>query len=194
VSGRSEEDFFFSLVGKSRGFTHVMRNAERMRPWWIEADYSYKIDRYAGPGWMLIGDAVRFVDPVFSSGVDVALFSALYGYQAITEAWSTGDEAGPFSAYARRVGDGIDIWYELIETFYRLQELVTRFVTRSDYREKMFRALQGNPYLPETQSRARAALDAMHESFDRIMADPQNLMRPWALDPARSDIPDVRQN
>jgi len=181
VSGRSEEEFFFSLVGRSRGFTHVMQEAERIRPWWIEADYSYKIDRYAGPGWMLIGDAVRFVDPVFSSGVDVALFSALYAYEAILSAWRTGDEASAFSAYQHRVGDGVDIWYELIETFYRLQSLVSRFVTNPRHRERIIRTLQGNPYDPETQSRARLLLDDMNETFDKVMADPGNLLRPYAM-------------
>jgi FADH2 O2-dependent halogenase len=181
VSGRTEEDFFSSLVRRSRGFTRVMENAKRIRPWWIEADYSYKIDRYAGPGWMLIGDAVRFVDPVFSSGVDVALFSALYAYQAITESWRTGDEAGPFSAYQRRVGDGVDVWYELIDTFYRLQSLVSRFVTNPRYREQIIRTLQGNPYDPDTQARARALLDVMNATFEKVMTDPENLLRPYAM-------------
>jgi 1H-pyrrole-2-carbonyl-[peptidyl-carrier protein] chlorinase len=180
VSGRSEEEFFYSLVRRNRGFTQVMEKAERIRPWWIEADYSYKIDRYAGPGWMLVGDAVRFVDPVFSSGVDVALFSALYAYEAITQSWRTGDESTPFSAYEHRVGDGIDIWYELIETFYQLQSLVSRFVTNPIHRERIIRTLQGNPYDPDTQARARALLDVMHASFDKVMADPGNLLRPYA--------------
>ena len=60
-----------------------MKDAERIRPFWIEGDYSYKVDRFAGPGWLLVGDALRFVDPIFSSGVDVALFSALYAYETI---------------------------------------------------------------------------------------------------------------
>jgi flavin-dependent dehydrogenase len=181
VSGRSEEDFFYSLVRRSRGFTHVMRKAERIRPWWIEADYSYKIDRYAGPGWMMIGDAVRFVDPVFSSGVDVALFSALYASEAIQKSWESGDEATPFSRYERRVSDGVDIWYELIETFYQLQSLVSRFVTNPIYRERIIRTLQGNPYDPDTQARARALLDDMHVTFDKVMSDPDNLLRPYAM-------------
>ena len=49
-------------------------------------------------------DALRFVDPVFSSGVDVALFSALYAYEAITKGWATGDETSAFDAYERREG------------------------------------------------------------------------------------------
>ena len=62
-SGRDEEEFFQSLVGRSRNFDAAMSDAERIRPYWIEGDYSYKIERYAGPGWLMVGDALRFVDP-----------------------------------------------------------------------------------------------------------------------------------
>ena len=71
-SGKSHEEFFYGMVKRNRTFTDAMKNAERSREWWIEGDYSYKVDRFAGPGWMLVGDALRFVDPIFSSGVDVA--------------------------------------------------------------------------------------------------------------------------
>ena len=37
-----------------------------------EGDYSYSMSRFAGPGYLMIGDAARFVDPIFSSGVSVA--------------------------------------------------------------------------------------------------------------------------
>ena len=39
-SGRTEEEFFDSLVRRSKPLSHNMRNAERIRPWWIEGDYS----------------------------------------------------------------------------------------------------------------------------------------------------------
>src|SRR5205823_5549594 len=128
-SGQDEDNFFSSLVKRSRQFTHVMQDAERIRPYWVEGDYSYKIDRFAGPGWLLVGDALRFVDPIFSSGVDVALFSSLYAYETLTEAMRTGQEERPFAEYQRRVETGVDLWYELIDTFYKLQNLVTRFAS-----------------------------------------------------------------
>jgi FADH2 O2-dependent halogenase len=184
-TGKSHEEFFYSLVQRNRTFTHAMKDAVRVRPWWIEGDYSYKIDRFAGPGWLLIGDALRFVDPIFSSGVDVALFSALYAYESITESWTTGNEEGPFEAFQRRVETGVDIWYDLISSFYKLQELVTRYATRRGWREEIVRTLQGNPYLPETQDRARRLLGAMNDSYKKVLADPHNLMRPWAMDPDR---------
>ena len=182
-SGKSYEEFFYSLVGRSRAFTHVMEDAERVRPWWIEGDYSYRIDRFAGPGWLLVGDALRFVDPIFSSGVDVALFSSVFAYETLKQSWETGNEERAFASYQDRVETGVDVWYDLISMFYKLQNLVTRFATSPRWREVIVRTLQGNPYLPETQARARTLLAAMQEAYERVMKDPSNLLRPWAMDP-----------
>jgi FADH2 O2-dependent halogenase len=158
-----------------------MRNAERIRPWWIEGDYSYKISRLAGPGWMMVGDALRFVDPIFSTGVDVATYSATFAYEAIEATLKGGSEQDALDAYARRVGDGVDAWYDLIALFYKLQNLFTIFAVRKRFREKVVRILQGNLYMPESLQRAREMIDVMEESYERIMNDPSNLLRPGAL-------------
>lgn len=81
------------------------------------------------------------------------------------------------------MGTGVDVWYDLISTFYRLQNLLTRWATSPRRRELIIRTLQGNPYLPETQERARTLLAAMQESYEKVMATPGNLLRPWAMDP-----------
>ncbi len=166
-AGKEPGEFFDSMVRRNRTFAYAMQDAERIRPWWIEGDYSYKIDRFAGPGWMLIGDALRFVDPIFSSGVDVALHSAQYAYGAITKAWETGDEPAAFEAYQQQVTEGVDVWYDMIEAFYRLQNLLSWFAVRRRWKEAIVGALQGNPYAPETQARSRVLLDAMNESYER---------------------------
>jgi flavin-dependent dehydrogenase len=184
-SGKSYDEFFHSLVQRNRTFTHAMQDAERIRPWWIEGDYSYIVDRFAGPGWLLIGDALRFVDPIFSSGVDVALFSSVFAYETIKRAWETGDETGAFAGYQDRLETGVDVWYDLISSFYRLQNMVTRYATSPRWRETIVRTLQGNPYLPETQARARSLLAAMNESYEHILQDPGNLLRPWIMDPQK---------
>jgi 1H-pyrrole-2-carbonyl-[peptidyl-carrier protein] chlorinase len=182
-SGQDHEEFFYGLVERNRTFKDAMKDAVRVRPWWIEGDYSYKIDHFAGPGWLLIGDALRFVDPIFSSGVDVAMFSAKYAYETIVQALKTGNEAKPFEEYAKRVETGVDTWYDLISMFYKLQNLLTRFATSPHRREAIIRTLQGNPYIPETQMRARKLLADMQNSYDIVLASPGNLMRPWAMDP-----------
>jgi len=183
-SGRSHEEFFDSLVGLNRSLKHVMRDAKRIRPWWIEADYSYDTDRLVGPGWLLVGDSLRFVDPVFSTGVDVAMFSANYAFEAIDAVLRGGqDEDVALKEYARQVGDGVQAWYDLIALFYKLRNLFTAFAVRRRFREQVIRILQGNLYQPESLERARKMIQLMEESFQKITSDPENLLRPGALIP-----------
>jgi FADH2 O2-dependent halogenase len=183
ASGVGEGEFFESLVRRNRTFRRRMRNAQRIRPWRIEGDYSYTVSRASGPGWLLVGDAVRFVDPIFSSGVDVALYSADFAAEAIAAAIREGREEDAFRRYERRVHDGVQLWYELIDLFYRLQNLFTLFAVSSRHREDVVRILQGNLYVPETQARARRMIDIMHAAHDEAVRDPGNLLRPGALAP-----------
>ena len=183
-SGRPHEEFFESLIGLNRNLKWAMRDAERVRPWWIEADYSYDIDRLTGPGWLLVGDSLRFVDPVFSTGIDVAMYSANYAFEAI-DAVLKGEvpEEEALRDYERRVGDGVQTWYDLIAMFYKLRNLFTSFAVRKRFREQVVRILQGNLYIPESLQRAREMIAIMEESFEKITADPDNLLAPGALVP-----------
>ncbi len=53
-----------------------MQQAERVAPVHVTGNYSYACRRMAGPGWVMAGDAYAFIDPVFSSGVYLAMNSA----------------------------------------------------------------------------------------------------------------------
>jgi FADH2 O2-dependent halogenase len=183
-SGRTHQEFFDSLISRNRSLAHLMRSAERVKPWWIEGDYSYKIVRLSGPGWLMVGDALRFVDPIFSTGVDVASYSAMHAHQAISDVLGgRATEAEAFAAWERRVTDGVDAWYDLISIFYKLQNLFTAFAVRKRFRENVVRIIQGNLYIPETVQRAREMIEVMEEAYVKIMADPNNLLRVGALDP-----------
>jgi len=181
-SGKSSEEFFSSLLRLNTSFEYNMRNAERIRPWWIEADYSYSIDQLVGPGWLLVGDALRFVDPVFSTGVDVAMFSGNYAFEAIDSVLKgEKDEGTALTEYNERVGAGVQAWYDLISLFYKLRNLFTIFAVKKRWRERVVRILQGNLYQPDALERAREMIAVMEESFQKIQRDPDNLLRPGAL-------------
>jgi 1H-pyrrole-2-carbonyl-[peptidyl-carrier protein] chlorinase len=181
ASQMTREEFFESLVRRSRTLAYNMRSAERIRPWWLEGDYTYKIRRLTGAGWLMIGDALRFVDPIFSTGVDVATYSASYAFEAIDQMLKGGEEESAFAAYERRVNDGVEAWYDLIALFYKLQNLFTLFAIKGEFRESVVRILQGNLYLPETLQRAREMISIMEEAYIAIMAQPNNLLQPGAL-------------
>ena len=53
-----------------------MEHAERVAPVHVTGNYSYTCARMTGPGWVMVGDAYAFIDPVFSSGVYLGMNSA----------------------------------------------------------------------------------------------------------------------
>jgi hypothetical protein len=85
--------------------------------------------------------------------------------------------------YERRVGDGVQAWFDLISIFYKLRNLFTAYAVRARFREQVVRILQGNLYLPESLERARALITLMQESYEKVAADPENLLAPGALVP-----------
>jgi FADH2 O2-dependent halogenase len=179
--GTSNEDYFASMIQRNLSLSHFMRNAERIRPWWTEGDYSYSITKLAGKGWLLAGDALRFVDPIFSTGVDVATYSAQHAFEAMHAVFQGEDEEAALGKFEYRVSHGVEAWYDLIALFYKLQNLFTYYATRKEYRKTVVGILQGNLYQPETLQRAREMIAIMEDTYQRVMADPCNLLRPWAL-------------
>ena len=110
--------------------------------------------------------------------MDVALFSALHSYETITEAMRTGNEATAFEAYHQRIETGADVWYDMISMFYKLQNLITKFVTSPRHSEAFIRTVQGNPYSLKTQERARALFVEMNSTYERVMATPGSCSDP----------------
>jgi FADH2 O2-dependent halogenase len=180
-AGTSEDGFAAQLVQRNANLSHNLRDARRVRPWRTEGDYSYRISQVAGRGWLLVGDALRFVDPIFSTGVDVAAYSALHANEAIKAVLTGGDENAALASYEHTVGDGVEAWYELIRLFYRLQNLFTYFAVRRNTREEVVRILQGNLYDPLALARAREMIDLMQSAYARVTRDSNNLLRPGAL-------------
>ena len=63
-----------------------MRDARRVGPVHVTGNYAYDCTRMHGPGWLLLGDAYSFVDPMFSSGVYLAMHGAEQGAAAVDAA------------------------------------------------------------------------------------------------------------
>jgi FADH2 O2-dependent halogenase len=181
---RPQEDadaYFQALRARNKSLDFNMCNAERIRPWKTEGDYTYKITKLQGPGWLMVGDAVRFVDPIFSTGVDVAAYSALYAFEAVDAVSQMACEEEVFRNYENRISSGVETWYDLIKLFYKFQNVFTTFAMRKRYREKVVRILQGNLYQPETVERAREIITMMEETYRRISSIPTHLFHHGAL-------------
>jgi FADH2 O2-dependent halogenase len=144
--GRPDQ-YFEHYVQSNKGLSQAMAGAVRLNDFKTEGDYSYSMGRFIGNGWVLIGDAARFVDPIFSSGVSIALYSAKYASEQIRQAFETGDfSIETFRPYEAKVRAGVDIWYEFIRLYYKLLPLFTHFIRSKSHRIEVLRLLQGEVY------------------------------------------------
>jgi len=81
----------------------LMREATREWPVRVEKDFSFGSRAYAGDRWLLVGDAGSFLDPVFSTGVAIALESGVEAGRALDRALASGDlSARAFTIFNRR--------------------------------------------------------------------------------------------
>jgi flavin-dependent dehydrogenase len=73
----SPEERLARAIADTPAVAELMRDSEQAWPVRVEKDFSYSASAYAGDRWILAGDAGSFLDPVFSSGVTVALESGI---------------------------------------------------------------------------------------------------------------------
>jgi len=115
----------------------------------VEGAQSYFGERLAGPGWLALGDAAQFVDPVFSSGVSVAAESARLAARALAGALSDPAHAAEhFADYDQTVRRGGEVWRELILLFYRMPPLFLSLLEDAAARPALQSLLQGRVYEP----------------------------------------------
>jgi flavin-dependent dehydrogenase len=81
--GQSLDDFLWDTIRLSPDAHGRMANAELIGPAKATGNYAYQSKRMWGEGYLLIGDAFAFVDPVFSSGVYLAMTSADLGAEVV---------------------------------------------------------------------------------------------------------------
>ncbi len=173
-SGKDHGGFFDEVVQLSNNTKHILGQAERVRDWFKEADYSYKMSRFAGDGWLLVGDAARFVDPIFSSGVSVATNSAKFAFDALDQALKGGDEQSAFRGYNEKVQAGVQIWYEWITIYYKLQALFTRLGRDPENKRQMQQLLQGDVY----DRSAVEVLDRMRALVKTVEGTDEHILKP----------------
>ena len=79
----SAEEFFWDAVHRCPPMAERMSQAKSVMPIMATGNYSYQCSSMLGANYILLGDAFAFVDPVFSSGVHLALNSAIRGVEVV---------------------------------------------------------------------------------------------------------------
>lgn len=169
------ESYFQAQLQTNQNLMHTMRNAERINEFKSEGDYSYALKNFVGEGYLMIGDAARFVDPIFSSGVSIALYSAKYASERIVQAFAQNDfSTAVFQPYEERLRQGAGIWYEFIRLYYKLLPLFTHFIANPEYRLQVLQLLQG-----EVFDRSEVpVLDAMRRYIEAVEKSEGHIFKP----------------
>jgi FADH2 O2-dependent halogenase len=146
-AAQNREEFFWQCVGSRPELYQALKKADQVRPFSEEGDYSYAMNQIVGDNWLMVGDAGRFVDPIFSTGVSIALNSARFAQKDILKALETGNYTKEsFSTYEATLRRGTRNWYNFISVYYRLNVLFTAFIRDPRYRLDVLKLLQGDVY------------------------------------------------
>lgn len=84
------------------------------------SNYSYTIDQYVGDGFLCVGDSHRFIDPVFSFGLHLAIHEAELAANAIVDHLRSGEQMceSTFADYQRVCDIGMNTIQELVDAFW----------------------------------------------------------------------------
>ena len=126
----AEKDYLFSeskdpaeIMGREIGRNVWIKDhlsiGEQFGEYWVTSEFSYRSRYCAADGLLLAGDAFAFLDPVFSSGVYLALKSGEMAADAVEGALTSGDtSAARFADYGEKLCTGIENMRKLVYAFY----------------------------------------------------------------------------
>ncbi len=113
------ETIYFEEVARCPGLQPRIANATRCEPFRAQKEYSYRARQAAGDGWVLVGDAFGFLDPLYSSGVLLALTSGALAADAIADGLAAGDTSErQLRRWEPQYNRGMDRMRRLVCEFY----------------------------------------------------------------------------
>ena len=113
------EDFLEQALTEQPIIAQRMTHARRASEVYVEADFSYRSARLRGDRWLLAGDAAGFIDPIFSSGVFLAVFSGERCADVLNDILDHPRKARRlFASYERAVNRAMDIYLRFVNAWY----------------------------------------------------------------------------
>lgn len=116
---KDHETIYQEEVNRCPGLKPLLAPAKRFGPFRAAKEYSYRAKTAAGDGWVLVGDAFGFLDPLYSSGVLLALTSGALAADAVAEGLAKGDtSAAQLGKWEKSFVRGMDRMRRLVVEFY----------------------------------------------------------------------------
>jgi flavin-dependent dehydrogenase len=119
AGNRDHETIYFDELENSEETKRRVSVGTRCDRFYATKDYSYRASRCAGDGWVLVGDAHGFLDPLYSSGVLLALKSGQMAADAIAQGLASGDLSGAqLGKWSPEFNAGMDRMRRLVCEYY----------------------------------------------------------------------------
>jgi flavin-dependent dehydrogenase len=116
VSG-CDRDRLFTLLHEDPNIHHRLRNASPVLKTVKLSGWSAAVTRFHGPGWAVTGNASEFLDPVFSSGVTLALESSSIAARLVHRSLS-GEPVDWDAEYDGAVGQAVEVFKVFVRSWY----------------------------------------------------------------------------
>jgi flavin-dependent dehydrogenase len=120
--GLTPEELLNRTIAAAPWVAARMRDAERVTQVYARRDFSYRMKRIVGENYALIGDAAGFLDPIFSTGVFMAMKSADIASNAV-EARLRKGSMRLLKRYQRDMSSALEKYFKFISNFYRREFL-----------------------------------------------------------------------
>ena len=115
----SPEAALEAAIAEQPVLTSRMALASRVSQVYSTGDYSYRNTKLSGDRWLLAGDAAGFIDPIFSTGVFLAIDSGEHAAEAVNSALDDpGKRAGAFLRYEKRLNKVMDMYLRFVTAWY----------------------------------------------------------------------------
>jgi flavin-dependent dehydrogenase len=115
----SNEALFEDMLRRSKHMPRMLAGAERITPVRTEANFAYENQPVVGDRFVAVGDAITFVDPIFSGGVYIALRTGQLAAASILAGFKTGRlSTRQFAGYRQRVRRGVEPLFKFIHRYY----------------------------------------------------------------------------
>ncbi len=146
--GQDLASIFFAEVEKVEAVRRRLAGSERTDKIYSILDYSYRSKNFAGDGFILIGDAYGFLDPIYSSGVLLALKMAELAADSIHDAFRNNDFSGArLGQFQSKLDRGIESMRKLVYAFYNEGFSFSQFLKKNpDQRVNIINLLMGDVF------------------------------------------------
>lgn len=144
------EEIFNEELNRCPGMLRRLENATACTDYLTTKDFSYRSTQAAGPGWVLVGDAFGFIDPVYSSGIYLAFKSGEFVADAINEAFQKNDfSAEMLGNWHEKYLGGLELFKKLVYAFYAPGFSFGKFLMKyPQYKSNLVDILVGDVFKP----------------------------------------------